>query len=134
MACSNEKHYSIVEESLIYIFQYNGHGQGRATCSSVPITACGSSAELPWPGKEGKLLFFECPNLFNMGSMHDSLENNLCYVHAGSHCIHGRTASRRLFCFINAPFHARKSTWKVATFSLNVCLCLCFVFCFLFLK
>jgi hypothetical protein len=80
MACSNEKHYSIVEESLIYIFQYNGHGQGRATCSSVPITACSSSAELPWPGKEGKLLFFECPNLFNMGSMHDSSENNLCYV------------------------------------------------------
>jgi hypothetical protein len=48
----------------------------------------------------------------------DSLENNLYYVHAGSHCIHGSAASGRFSCFINAPFHARKSTWKVKKYTI----------------
>ena len=34
-------------------------------------------------------------------------------LHTGSHCIHGRQASRRFFCRITAPFHAKECTWKV---------------------
>jgi hypothetical protein len=80
-------------------------------------------------GQERKVNCCSTLNVQSYSTWDDSLVNNLCYVHAGSHCIHGRAASGRFFCFINAPFHARKSTWKVRCyFSLNVCLCLCFVF------
>ena len=36
------------------------------------------------------------------------------YVYIGSHCVHGRAASRGVFCSTVTPFYATFCAWKVS--------------------
>jgi hypothetical protein len=71
-------------------------------------------------GQERKVNFCSL-NVQSHSTWDDSLENNLCYVHAGSHCIHGRAASRKYFCFIYQRTILKENIikWKIKIYSGN---------------